>query len=55
VAAVDAAGHEIGQRRFVVNAGTFGRLVRWCEQWLERRFAVEVGHCDGQLPTRHRP
>ncbi|MFE6555166.1 IS110 family transposase [Streptomyces sp. NPDC057746] len=39
--AVDAAGHKIGQRRFVVNAGTFTQLMRWCEQWPERRFAVE--------------
>ncbi|MEU5773415.1 IS110 family transposase [Streptomyces venezuelae] len=39
--AVDAAGHKIGQRKFVVNAGTFSRLLRWCEQWPNRRFAVE--------------
>ncbi|MEV6841643.1 transposase [Streptomyces sp. NPDC051133] len=39
--AVDAAGHKIGRRKFVVNAGTFGQLIRWCEQWPERRFAVE--------------
>lgn len=26
--AVDAAGHQVAQRRFVVNAGTFGRLMR---------------------------
>ncbi|WP_246101652.1 IS110 family transposase [Streptomyces cyaneus] len=39
--AIDAAGHKIGQRKFVVNAGTFGQLVRWCEPWSERRFAVE--------------
>lgn len=28
--AIDAAGHKTGQRRFVVNAGTFGQLTRWC-------------------------
>ncbi|MFJ1551085.1 transposase [Streptomyces sp. NPDC088246] len=38
---VDAAGHQVAQRRFVVNAGTFRQLMRWCEQWPERRFAVE--------------
>lgn len=38
---VDAAGHKIGQRRFVVNSGTFGRLLHWCAQWPGRRFAVE--------------
>ncbi|MGW6791541.1 IS110 family transposase [Streptomyces chartreusis] len=39
--AVDAAGHKVGQRRFVANAGTFTQLMRWCEQWPERRFAIE--------------
>jgi transposase len=39
--AVDAAGHQVAERRFVVNAGTFRQLMRWCEQWPERRFAVE--------------
>jgi transposase len=39
--AVDAAGHQPTQRRFVVNAGTFRQLLRWCKQWPERRFAVE--------------
>jgi transposase len=39
--AVDAAGHKAGQRRFVANAGTFTQLMRWCEQWPERRFAIE--------------
>ncbi|WP_338145693.1 IS110 family transposase [Streptomyces scabichelini] len=39
--AVDPAGHLVAQRRFVVNAGTFRQLMRWCEQWPERRFAVE--------------
>ncbi len=38
---MDAAGHQVAQRRFVVNAGTFRQLMRWCEQWPERRFAVE--------------
>ncbi|MFJ9752767.1 IS110 family RNA-guided transposase [Streptomyces chartreusis] len=39
--AVDAAGRQLAQRRFVVNAGTVRQLMRWCEQWPERRFAVE--------------
>ncbi|MGI5143662.1 MULTISPECIES: IS110 family transposase [unclassified Streptomyces] len=39
--AVDAAGHQLAQRRFAVNAGAFRQLMRWCEQWPERRFAVE--------------
>ncbi|MET8955962.1 transposase [Streptomyces sp. NPDC004533] len=39
--AVDAAGHQLAQRRFVVNAGTIRQLMRWCERWPERRFAVE--------------
>ncbi|MEV6332988.1 transposase [Streptomyces sp. NPDC051909] len=39
--AVDAAGHQVAQRQFVVNAGTFRQLMRWCEQWPDRRFAVE--------------
>ncbi|MET8513859.1 transposase [Streptomyces sp. NPDC005077] len=39
--AVDAAGHQVAQRRFVVNAGTSRQLMRWCEQWPERRFAAE--------------
>ncbi|MFF4731746.1 transposase [Streptomyces mirabilis] len=38
---MDPTGHQVGQRRFVVNAGTFRQLLRWCEQWPERRFAVE--------------
>ncbi|WP_371666566.1 IS110 family transposase [Streptomyces sp. NBC_00289] len=46
--AVDTAGHQVAQRRFVVNAGTFRQLMRWCEQWPDRRFAVEgaggLGH-----------
>ncbi|MED7825878.1 IS110 family transposase [Streptomyces chiangmaiensis] len=39
--AVEAAGHQLAQRRFVVNAGTVRQLIRWCAQWPERRFAVE--------------
>ncbi|MGW7674125.1 IS630 family transposase [Streptomyces sp. NPDC054775] len=31
----------MAQRRLVVNAGTLNQLMRWCEQWPERRFAVE--------------
>ncbi|MBZ9645834.1 IS110 family transposase [Streptomyces sp. PSKA30] len=31
----------MAQRRFAVNAGTFRQLMRWCEQWPERRFAIE--------------
>ncbi|MEV1082329.1 IS110 family transposase [Streptomyces sp. NPDC050211] len=39
--AIDPAGYQTGQHRFAVNAGTFRRLMRWCEQWPERRFAIE--------------
>ncbi|MFE7332290.1 IS110 family transposase [Streptomyces sp. NPDC057565] len=39
--AVDAAGHQVAHRRFVVNAGTYRQLMRWCERWPDRRFAVE--------------
>ncbi|MFF3160100.1 IS110 family transposase [Streptomyces sp. NPDC057910] len=39
--AVDASGHQLAKRRFVVNAGTFRQLMTWCEQWPERRFAIE--------------
>ncbi|MFF3159555.1 IS110 family transposase [Streptomyces sp. NPDC057910] len=39
--AVDASGHQLAQRRFAVNAGTFRQLMAWCEAWPERRFAVE--------------
>ncbi|MGW7384549.1 hypothetical protein [Streptomyces sp. NPDC054794] len=31
----------MSQRRFAVNAGTLRQLMRWCEQWPERRFAIE--------------
>ncbi|GAA3245369.1 IS110 family transposase [Streptomyces labedae] len=46
--AVDAAGLKTGQRRFVANAGTFTQLMRWCEQWPERRFAIEGAGCLGR-------
>jgi hypothetical protein len=39
--AIDTAEHKIDQRRFTVNAGTFTRLMRWCKQRPERRFAIE--------------
>ncbi|MFF3062900.1 transposase [Streptomyces sp. NPDC057909] len=39
--AVDASGQQLAKRRFTVNAGTFRQLMAWCEQWPERRFAVE--------------
>ncbi|WP_256339956.1 IS110 family transposase [Streptomyces sp. 2231.1] len=39
--AVDAADHQVARRRFVVNAGRFHQLMRWYEQWPERRFAIE--------------
>jgi transposase len=42
--AVDASGHPVGQRRFVVNAGTFAQLTKWAQAWPQRRFAVE-GAC----------
>ncbi|MET7458432.1 transposase [Streptomyces sp. NPDC005574] len=53
--AVDAAGHQVAQRRFVVNAGTFRQLTRWCEQWPDRRFAVEgAGGLGRSLAQQHR-
>jgi transposase len=42
--AVDASGHPVAQRRFVVNAGTFAQLTKWTQAWPQRRFAVE-GAC----------
>ncbi|MGD9623003.1 MAG: IS110 family transposase [Mycolicibacterium sp.] len=39
--AIDISGAKIGQRRFPVNAGTFRQLMSWCQQWPQRRFAVE--------------
>ncbi|WP_198549168.1 transposase [Streptomyces sp. PRh5] len=39
--AVDVAGHQVAERRFIVNTGTFRQLMRWCEQWPKRRFTVE--------------
>lgn len=50
--AIDAAGHKIGQRRFVVNVGTFRQLMRWSEQWPERRFAVEGAGGLGRTPAQ---
>lgn len=37
----DEGQDQPAQRRFVTNAGTVRQLMRWCEQWSERRFAVE--------------
>jgi len=39
--AIDNSGKKIGQRRLPVNAGTFRQLMSWCQQWPQRRFAVE--------------
>lgn len=39
--AIDCSGNKIAQRRFPVNAGTFRQLTAWCQQWPQRRFAVE--------------
>jgi transposase len=39
--AMDPAGRQLGQRRFVVNAGTLRQLTRWAAAWPSRRFAVE--------------
>ncbi|WP_328726601.1 IS110 family transposase [Streptomyces sp. NBC_00259] len=47
--AVDATGHQVAQRRFTVNAGTFRQLMRWCQQWPERRFAVEGARGLGRM------
>lgn len=50
--AVDAAGHQVVKRWFVVNAGTFRRPMRRCEQWPDRRSAIE---CTGGLGPLARP
>jgi transposase len=39
--AVDPSGVPLGQRRFLVNAGTLGQLAAWAAGWPARRFAVE--------------
>jgi transposase len=39
--AIDSSGNKVAQRRFPVNAGTFRQLITWCQQWPQRRFAVE--------------
>jgi transposase len=39
--AIDCSSNKIAQRRFLVNAGTFRQLMTWCQQWPQRRFAVE--------------
>jgi transposase len=39
--AVDPSGRPLGQRRLLVNAGTFNQLMAWAAGWPARRFAVE--------------
>lgn len=39
--AVDRSGATVGSRRFVVNAGTATALVKWCQRWRERQYAIE--------------
>lgn len=39
--ALDAAGRQLGCRRFLVNAGTFAQVIAWASAWPQRRFAVE--------------
>jgi transposase len=39
--ALDPSGTPLGQRRFLVNAGTLGQLTAWATGWPARRFAVE--------------
>lgn len=39
--AIDSSGNKVAQRRFPVNAGTFRQMMAWCQQWPQRRFAVE--------------
>ncbi|QTJ64497.1 IS110 family transposase [Rhodococcus sp. ZPP] len=39
--AVDRSGVTVGSRRFVVNAGTATALVKWCQRWPERQYAIE--------------
>ncbi|MCU4749469.1 hypothetical protein [Streptomyces sp. G-5] len=35
------AGHQVAQRRLVVNSGTFRQRMRWCEQWPDLPLVVE--------------
>lgn len=54
--AIDVTGACVATRRFVVNAGTFGKLAAWSAAWRQRRFAVEGAHGMGrgiaqQLPA----
>ncbi|MGW1917560.1 hypothetical protein ACWCQS_44615 [Streptomyces sp. NPDC002076] len=54
--AIDPAGHQVALRRFAVHAGTFRQLMRWCQQWPERRFAIEGAHGLGaRLPSNWPP
>lgn len=39
--AVGRSGVTVGSRRFVVNAGTATALVKWCQRWPERQYAIE--------------
>lgn len=39
--AIDITGNKVAQRRLTVNAGTFRQLMSWCQQWPQRRFAIE--------------
>lgn len=39
--AVDPTGQQLAARRFPINAGTFGQLIRWAHRWPDRCFAIE--------------
>jgi transposase len=54
--ALDPTGHQLGARRFAVNAGTLPALLAWAAGWPQRRFAVEGAHGlgRGHRPAAHR-
>ncbi|WP_433304672.1 IS110 family transposase [Actinoplanes sp. CA-030573] len=46
--AVDASGRQLAARRYPVNAGIFGQLIRWTQLWPRRQFAVEGANGPGR-------
>src|SRR4051812_25925064 len=52
--ALDPTGHQLGARRFTVNAGTLRALLPWTAGWSRRRFAVEGAHGLGRGISQQR-
>ncbi|WP_230990418.1 hypothetical protein [Rhodococcus oxybenzonivorans] len=50
--AVGRSGVTVGSRRFVVNAGTATALVKWCQRWPERQYAIEGAKGLGRASRR---